>query len=157
MTISEPTSFNTKLCASNAALLLVVLLTHHWAPPPPTIIGADRTIPSLRAAQTSMTVGCAAQVLRKPHCSASIGHWCLPILGCRENTHSCSVCCSIRSPKFPSFAGLYPWSTVNLSASIFLQGVDQEILPCGQGRIDNVKINPSLLMLKECKRLLCYL
>ena len=26
----------------------------------------------------------------------------------------------------------------NLSASIFLQGVDQQILPCGQGRIDSV-------------------
>ena len=31
----------------------------------------------------------------------------------------------------------------------FLQGVDQEILPCGQGRIDSVKINPSLLMIRE--------
>ena len=31
------------------------------------------------------------------------------------------------------------WSTDNLSASIFLQGVDQKILPCGQGRIDSVK------------------
>jgi len=30
------------------------------------------------------------------------------------------------------------WSTDNLSASIFLQGVDQKILPCGQGRIDSV-------------------
>ena len=77
MTISEPTSFNTKLCASNAALLLVVLLTHHRAPPPPTIIGADRTIPSLRAAQTSMTVGCVAQVLRKLDCSAGA----CPLLG----------------------------------------------------------------------------
>ena len=43
------------------------------------------------------------------------------------------------------------WSTDNLSASIFLQGVDQKILPCGQGRIDSVKINPSLLMMRECK------
>ena len=34
------------------------------------------------------------------------------------------------------------WSTDNLSASICLQGVDQEILPCGQGMIDSVKINP---------------
>ena len=42
------------------------------------------------------------------------------------------------------------WSTDNLSASIFLQGVDQEILPCGQGRIDSVKINPSLLMMRDC-------
>ena len=42
------------------------------------------------------------------------------------------------------------WSTDNLSASIFLQGVDQKILPCGQGRIDNVKINPSLLMMRDC-------
>ena len=42
------------------------------------------------------------------------------------------------------------WSTDNLSASIFLQGVDQKILPCGQGRIDSVKINPSLLMMREC-------
>ena len=41
------------------------------------------------------------------------------------------------------------WSTDNLSASIFLQGVDQKILPCGQGRIDSVKINPSLLMMRE--------
>ena len=30
------------------------------------------------------------------------------------------------------------WSTDNLSAPIFLQGVDQQILPCGQGRIDGV-------------------
>ena len=37
----------------------------------------------------------------------------------------------------------------NLSASIFLQGVDQKILPCGQGRIDSVKINPSLLMMTD--------
>ena len=42
------------------------------------------------------------------------------------------------------------WSTDNLSASIFLQGVDQKILPCGQGRIDSVKINPSLLMMTDC-------
>ena len=41
------------------------------------------------------------------------------------------------------------WSTDNLSASIFLQGVDQKILPCGQGRIDSVKINPSLLMMTD--------
>ena len=40
------------------------------------------------------------------------------------------------------------WSTDNLSSSIFLQGVDQKILPCGQGRIDIVKINPSLLMMR---------
>ena len=43
------------------------------------------------------------------------------------------------------------WSTDNLSASIFLQGVDQKILPCGQGRIDSVKINPSLLMMTDCQ------
>ena len=42
------------------------------------------------------------------------------------------------------------WSTDNLSASIFRQGVDQKILPCGQGRIDSVKINPSLLMMRDC-------
>ena len=42
------------------------------------------------------------------------------------------------------------WSTDNLSASIFLQGVDHKILPCGQGRIDSVKINPSLLMMRKC-------
>ena len=42
------------------------------------------------------------------------------------------------------------WSTDILSSSIFLQGVDQKILPCGQGRIDSVKINPSLLMMREC-------
>ena len=44
------------------------------------------------------------------------------------------------------------WSTDIFSASFFLQGVDQEILPCGQGRIDSVKINPSLLMMRECIR-----
>ena len=42
------------------------------------------------------------------------------------------------------------WSTDILSSSIFLQGVDQKILPCGQGRIDSVKINPSLLMMTDC-------
>ena len=28
--------------------------------------------------------------------------------------------------------------------------MDQQILPCGQGRIDSVKINPSLVMMREC-------
>ena len=42
------------------------------------------------------------------------------------------------------------WSTDILSSSNFLLGVDQQILPCGQGRIDSVKINPSLLMMREC-------
>ena len=46
------------------------------------------------------------------------------------------------------------WSTDNLSASIFLQGVDQKILPCGQGRIDSIKTNPSLLMMTDCAMLL---
>ena len=41
------------------------------------------------------------------------------------------------------------WSTDILSSLIFLYGVDQKILPCGQGRIDSVKINPSLLMMRE--------
>ena len=41
------------------------------------------------------------------------------------------------------------WSTDILTSSIFLQGVDQKILPCGQGRIDSVKINPSLLMMRD--------
>ena len=41
------------------------------------------------------------------------------------------------------------WRTDILSSSIFLQGVDQEILPCRQGRIGSVKINPSLLMMRE--------
>ena len=36
-----------------------------------------------------------------------------------------------------------------MSSSIFLQGVDQKILPCGQGRIGSVKMNPSLLMMTE--------
>ena len=31
------------------------------------------------------------------------------------------------------------WSMDILSSSNFLQGVDQHILPCGQGRIDSVK------------------
>ena len=47
------------------------------------------------------------------------------------------------------------WSTDILSSSNFLQGVDQKILPCGQGRIDSVKINPSLLMMRECSMLEC--
>ena len=43
------------------------------------------------------------------------------------------------------------WSTDIHSSSIFLQGVDQKIIPCGQGRIDSVKINPSLLMMTDCQ------
>ena len=42
------------------------------------------------------------------------------------------------------------WSTDILSSSIFLQGLDQEFLPFGQGRADSAKINPSLLMMREC-------
>ena len=42
------------------------------------------------------------------------------------------------------------WWCTDILSSIFLQGVDQEILPSGQGRIDSVKINPSLLMMREC-------
>ena len=48
------------------------------------------------------------------------------------------------------------WSTDILWSSIFLQGVDQKMLPCGQGRIDSVKINPSLLMMRECPIVLVY-
>ena len=40
-------------------------------------------------------------------------------------------------PKLPEFW----WSTDLLSLSMFLQGMDQKILPCGQVRIDSVKIN----------------
>ena len=47
------------------------------------------------------------------------------------------------SQYLPSFGGV---RTFYLSSSIFLQ----EILPCGQGRIGSVKINPSLLMMREC-------
>ena len=43
------------------------------------------------------------------------------------------------------------WGTDILSSSIFLQGVDQKIFPCGQGRIDSVKFNPSLLIMREWK------
>ena len=50
------------------------------------------------------------------------------------------------SQYLPSFGGA---RTDNLSASIFLQGLDQKIPPCGQGRIDSVKINPSLLMMTD--------
>ena len=30
------------------------------------------------------------------------------------------------------------------------RAVHREILPCGQGRIESVKISPSLLMIGEC-------
>ena len=52
--------------------------------------------------------------------------------GSRETLFLCEVCTDI------------------LSRSIFLQGVDQKILPCGQGGIDSVKIDPSLSMMREC-------
>ena len=42
------------------------------------------------------------------------------------------------------------WSTDILSSSNFLQGVDQIILPCGQGKIDSVTISPSQLLMREC-------
>ena len=41
------------------------------------------------------------------------------------------------------------WSRDILSSSICLQEVDQKILPCGQGGIDSVKTDPSLLMMRE--------
>ena len=43
------------------------------------------------------------------------------------------------------------WWSTDILSSIFLQGVDQKILLCGQGRIDSVKTNPSLLTMKEYK------
>ena len=54
-----------------------------------------------------------------------------------------------RGDGFPNNSEFW-WRTDILSSSIFLQGVDQEILPCRQGRIDSVEINPSLLMMREC-------
>ena len=42
------------------------------------------------------------------------------------------------------------WSTNILLSSILLQWVNQEILPFGQGMVDSAKINPSLLMMREC-------
>ena len=47
------------------------------------------------------------------------------------------------SQYLPSVGGVW---IMDIHSSIFLQGVDQEILTCGQGRIDGIKINPSLLM-----------
>ena len=42
------------------------------------------------------------------------------------------------------------WSTDILLIINPSTGMDQEIHPCGQGRIDSVKINPSLLRMREC-------
>ena len=47
------------------------------------------------------------------------------------------------------------WSTDILSSSNCLQGVDQKILHFGQGRVNSAKINPSLLMMRECFFYLC--
>merc|ERR1719222_147763 len=63
------------------------------------------------------------------------------------NLHNIQLLECIRAPPIPPE---FWWSTDILSSSIFLQGVDQKILPCGQGRIDSVKINPSLLMMADC-------
>ena len=50
------------------------------------------------------------------------------------------------SQYLPSFGVVRKFS----SSSIYLHsGMDQEIHPFGQGRIDSVKINPSLLMMRE--------
>ena len=58
----------------------------------------------------------------------------------------------------PEFLVEYRPAGRTFSSSIFLQpvvhcttGVDQEILPGGQGRIDNAKVNPILLMMRECE------
>ena len=45
---------------------------------------------------------------------------------------------------------MYPTCVSSKLCEFILQGVDQKILPCGQGRIDSVKINPTLLMMREC-------
>ena len=37
----------------------------------------------------------------------------------------------------------------SLIINLSIRNSDQKFLPCGQGRIDGVKINPSLLMLRE--------
>ena len=43
------------------------------------------------------------------------------------------------------------WSTdILLIINPFI-AIDQEIHPYGQGRIDSVKINPFLLMMRECE------
>ena len=42
------------------------------------------------------------------------------------------------------------WSTDILLIINSSTGMDQEIHPSGQGRIDSVKINPSLLRMREC-------
>ena len=49
------------------------------------------------------------------------------------------------SQYFPSFGGVRTFS----SSSILSLGMEKEIHPCGQGRIDSVKINPSLLMMRK--------
>ena len=41
------------------------------------------------------------------------------------------------------------WSTDILLIINSSTGMDQETHPCGQGRIDSVKINPSLLRMRE--------
>ena len=49
------------------------------------------------------------------------------------------------SQYLPSFGGVWTFS----SSSIHLQGWIRKIHPCGQGRIDSVRINPSLLRMRE--------
>ena len=39
----------------------------------------------------------------------------------------------------------------SIASVLHQEGVHQQILPCRQGRIDSVKINPSLLMMRECR------
>ena len=50
------------------------------------------------------------------------------------------------SQYLPSFGGVQTFS----SSSILSLGMDQEIYPSRQGRIDSLKINPSLLRMREC-------
>ena len=50
---------------------------------------------------------------------------------------------------FPIPPGFW-WSTDILLLINSSTGMDQEIHPSGQGRIDSVKINPSLLRTREC-------
>ena len=48
------------------------------------------------------------------------------------------------------------WSTdILLIINPIPRGMDQEIHPCGQGRVDSVKINPTLLRMRECKLQKC--
>ena len=118
------------------ALLCLYLWISAWVP--------ARCV-HLFVTDTMFCVGSPSQVVHNLQHTLWVSSLWARMYPCSTKTREVLGNPSLAPKRFPETRDILP-------SSIFLQEVDQKILPCGQGRIGSAEINPSLLMMRawEC-------